>query len=253
MLLTRWIVAAAAATTLLLGQTAETKQAQPKSPKEAEAINAIFSATDTDGRIKAVDALLLKYADTQFKGLALFIATDALDQAGDWEKTVIYGDRALEADPKSYGTMLILARGYASHTREFDFDKEEKLGKADKYANGALKLIPTAGKLQPQIPDDQWEAQKKNWISEAYETLGLGNTIRKKYDDAIGNFNKALEATPNNPNVMVRLATAQTDAKKYDDAIATLDKVLAQPNLNPTVKSIAEGTKKRALASKGAK
>lgn len=252
MSLTRWIVAAAAACSVLLAQTTE-KIGQPKSPKEAEAINAIFTATDAEGRVKAVDALIAKYADSPFKGLALFIATDTYDAAGDWEKTVIYGDRALEADPKSYGTMLILARGYASHTREFDFDKEEKLAKVEKFANGALKLLPAAGKMQPNIPDDQWEAQKKNWMADAYESLGLAYSVRKKYDESIANYNKGLEATPNNPTLMVRLATAQTDAKKYDDAIATLDKVLAMPNLNPQVKSVAEGTKKRALASKGAK
>lgn len=253
MRMTKWIASAFLVSGMMFAQSSETKQPKMKSPKEQEAVMAIFNAADPNARIAATDALLGKFADTEFKGLALYIATASAEEIGDWEKTVIYGERTLESDPKSYGTMLILSRGYASRTKEFDFDKEEKLGKADKYAKAALELLKTAPKVRPDIADDQWEAQRKLWISEAHESLGLSAGVRKKYDDAIVAYKAGLEAAPGNPNILTRLATSYADAKKNDEAIATVNQVLATPNLNPQVKAVAEGVKKRAEAAKGAK
>jgi len=232
--MTKWIPCALLITGAMLAQTTDVKQLGVKSEKEGKAVNAVFTSTEPAARISSADALLAQFADTQFKALALYIATVSSEDLGNWEKTVIYGDRALEADPKSYGTMLVLARGYASHTREFDLDKEEKLGKADKYAKRALELLKSPPKIQPQLTDEQWGAQVKSFVSEAYEALGLAATIRKKYDDAI--------------------AKANLDSKKFDDAVKSADVVLAQANLNPQVKAIAENIKKRAAdAAKAAK
>lgn len=253
MRLTKRIASAFLLSGVLLAQTADTKQPKLKSEKEQQAVMAIFNAAEPAARISATDALLTKFADTEFKGTALYIATASAEEAGDWEKTVIYGERTLEADPKSYGTMLILARGYASRTKEFDFDKEEKLTKADKYSKGALELLKTAPKIRPDIADEQWEAQRKLWVSEAYESLGLAAGVRKKFDDAVAAYKSGLEAAPGNPNLLTRMATAYLDAKKNDEAIATVNQVLAVADLNPQVKSIAENIKKRAEAAKGAK
>jgi tetratricopeptide (TPR) repeat protein len=253
MRLTKWIASAFLISGVVLAQTSDTKQPKLKSEKEQTAVMAIFNSPDPAGRITATDALITKFADTEFKATALFIATASAEELGDWEKTVIYGERTLEADPKSYGTMLILARGYAGRTKEFDFDKEEKLGKADKMAKAALELLKTAPKVRPDIPDDQWEAQRKSWVSEAYEAIGIGAAVRKKYDDSVAAFKLGLEATPGNPNLLVRMGTAYADAKKNDEAISTINQVLASPNLNPQVKAIAENVKKRAEMAKANK
>jgi tetratricopeptide (TPR) repeat protein len=253
MRLTQRIAGALLLSGALFAQTAETKQPQLKSAKEQEAVMAIMNAPDAAARIAATDTLLTKFADTQFKATALYIATASAEELGDWEKTVIYGERTLEADPKNYATMLMLARGYAARTKEFDFDKEEKLGKAEKLAKAALELLKTAPKIRPDIPDDQWNAQMKNFVSEGYEALGLVAMVRKKYSDAVTSFKAGLEATPGNTNLLVRLAGAYVDDNKNDEAIATLAQVMATPNLNPQVKAVAEGIKKRAEAQKGAK
>lgn len=253
MRLTKRIASAFLLSGILLAQSSDPKQPKLKSEKEQQAVMAIFNAAEPAARITAADALITKFADTEFKATALYIATASAEEMGDWEKTVIYGERTLEADPKSYGTMLILSRGFASRTKEFDFDKEEKLTKADKYAKSALELLKTAPKIRPDIPDDQWEAQRKLWVSEAHESLGLAATVRKKYDDAVNHYKAGLEAAPGNPNLLTRMATAYVDAKKNDEAIAAANQVLATPNLNPQVKSIAENIKKRAEAAKAAK
>ncbi len=253
MRMTKWIASAFLISGVLAAQTTDLKQPKLKSEKEQQAVMAIFNAAEPGARITLADALITKFADTEFKATALYIATASAEEIGDWEKTVIYGERTLESDPKSYGTMLILSRGYASRTKEFDFDKEEKLGKADKYSKSALELLKTAPKIRPDISDEQWEAQRKLWVSEAYESLGLSAGVRKKYDDAAAAYKLGLEAAPGNPNLLVRLATVYADSKKNDEAIATANQVISAASVDPRVKSVAESVKKRAEAAKGTK
>src|SRR3954447_25962353 len=126
---------------LVAGTVFGQAQPKPKSQKELEAIQAIFNAQDPDARIAAAENLLTKFADTEFKAVALQIAAASAQQKNDFEKMVLYSERTLEADPANYAAMLMLANGYALRTREFDLHKEEKLGKAEKYAKGALDLL----------------------------------------------------------------------------------------------------------------
>jgi len=243
---------AALAATLVFGQA---KQPQPKSQKEAEAIQAIFQAQDPDARIAAAEALLQKFADTEFKAIALQVAAMSAQQKNDFEKMVIYAERTLEADPKNYTAMLMLASGLAQRTREFDLDKEEKLARAEKYANSAMELIKTSTKPRPDLPDEQWEAAKKDFTAQAYESLGLTAMVRKKYDVAVTNFKSATEtgAQPD-PATMVRLASAYNHLGKPDEAIAVLDKLNTLPEVNPQIKQVAQAERNNAVKIKsGAK
>lgn len=240
--------AALAVAGALFGQSASTKQPKPKSQKEVDAFNAILAATDDDARIAASDNLLTKYADTEFKPLALYIATAASQSKNDFEKMVIYGERTLEADPKMYGVMLMLASGYASKTKEFDFDKDEKLGKADKFANEGIALAKTAPKPNATITDEQWEAARKDFIAQGHEALGMAATVRKKYDVAAAAYKDALAAQGKpDPTTMLRLASALNQLGKWDEALPLLDKVKDNPEAVPIVKQAAAQERVKAL------
>jgi len=232
------------------------KQPQVKSKGEADALMAIFNAQDVDSRIKAVDTLLAKYADTEFKVVALQIGAASYQQKNDFENMVVYAERTLEADPKNFAAMLMLASGIAQRTREFDLDREEKLARAEKYAHGAQEVLKTALKPNPNLTDEQWEAAKKDFDAQAHEALGLAAMARKKYDVTIAEFKTAIEvASSPDPATMVRLGAVYNMAGKYDEAIALLDKLMAQPDVHPQIKQFAQAERARAfqLKSAGAK
>jgi tetratricopeptide (TPR) repeat protein len=228
------------------------KQPQPKSQKEVEALQAMFGAQDPDTRIKAAEDLLTKFADTDFKGIALFFETASYEQKNDYDKVVIFGERTLEADPKNYQAMLMLARNIAAHTREHDLDREEKLAKAEKYARDAQAVLKDAPKPNPQITDDQWAAAKKDFESQAHEALALAAMARKKFDVAIPEFKAAVDAASQpDPATMVRLANAYNQAGKPDEALPLLEKVMAMPNLHPSIRQFAQAERVRAMQAKG--
>jgi len=230
---------------------APVKQPQPKSKKEQDAIMAVFNAQTPDARIAAAEDLITNFADTEFKSIALQIAAASAQQKNDYEKMVLYAERTLEADPQSYPAMLMLATGIAQRTREFYLDKEEKLTKSDKYAKQAIELVNKAEKTRADIPDDQWNAAKKDYLAQAHEALALAAVVRKKYDIAIPEFKTSIDvaATPD-ATTFVRLADAYVENGKPDEAIATADKVLAMPEATPQLKQVAQSEKMKAAKVK---
>jgi len=236
----------------LFGQTANPKPPKPpKGKMEAEMINAVFQAQDPDARIAAVETLLSKFHDTEYKALSLYLATVAAEQKNDFEKLVIYGERTLEADPQFYAVMLSLARAYATKTREFDFDKDEKLGKAEKWAKDGIELAKNAPKMNAQVSDADWEAARKDFQSQGHEALGLIAGVRKKHDVAAAEYKAALDlmAKPD-PATQARMGAALNLAGKFDEALAVLDAANATPDLNPAIKQFVSGERVKALMGK---
>lgn len=230
---------------------AQAKQPRPKSQKEQEALMAVQNAATAPERITAIENVLTKFADTDFKVMLLQMAAATAQQAGDTDKMIVYAERTLESDPKSFSALLMLAQAWATRTKEFDLDKEEKLTRAEKYAKDAIEALKTAEKFRPDITDDQWVAAKKDMNSQAHEALGSVAIVRKKYDVAIAEYKTAVDgASSPDPATLVRLAGAYSISGKYDDALAALDKVLAMPDVHPQVKQVAQAEKTRVTQAK---
>jgi len=246
------LLALSAGLVCLMAQ-APAKGPAPKSKSEMEALQALQAAQgNPDATIAACENLITKFADTDFKGIALFMEADAYEKKNDFEHMVIFAERALDANPQNFQAMLMLAKYYASHTRENDLDREEKLGKEEKLSNQVIAMMKTAEKPNPQIPDDQWNDAKKDITAEAYNSIGLGNLTRKKYDAAAANFKQAVEANSRpEPAYMVRLASALQAGGKNDEAIVWCDKILNDANAHPQIKSLATNVRAAAVKAGG--
>ncbi len=243
---------------LLMAAAAVAQQAapagpKPKSQKEVDALQKVQQATDPEERIKAIDAVLENFADTEYKVLLLQMAVQSAQQANDYPKVLVYADRALQADPKNYTAQLAIASATVQNTKEFDLDKEEKLAKAEKSANSAIEDLKTATSSNPQVTEQQWNEAKKQMTAEAYADLGAVGVLRKKFDVALNNYKTATETDPTNSVILVRMANAYNEAKQPDNAIAAADKALAIADAPPQVKQFAQQEKARAEKAKTAK
>jgi tetratricopeptide (TPR) repeat protein len=245
------ILAGAIALVSITGLLAQ-KQPQPKSQKEVDAINAMITAKTPDERIEKAQFLLTKFADTEFKAIAMQMTAEAYEMKNDNEKMQAWCEKTIEVDPKDFSCMLMIADGTAKRARENDLDLNEKIARADKYAKDALEALKDAPKPNPGIPDEQWANAKKDYTSQAHEAFALTAQLRKKYDVAIAEYKQAVDgaATPD-PTTMVRFGQCYVQAGKPDDAIAILDKVMAMPNLHPQIRQFAQAERVRAIQAKG--
>ncbi len=177
----------------------------PKSKAEAEAVKAVMQsqAQTPDDEIKAVEALVTKFADTAYKSFALEIEAEAYQHKGDNTKAIVYGEQALAADPKNYDADNLLANIYAATTKPTDLNKEENLTKADKYAHDAMAALEL-GKppLFAKASDEAWAKTKSGVEVQAWQALGLVALDRKKPDEAVADFQKGIDAYPD-PLLMI--------------------------------------------------
>jgi tetratricopeptide (TPR) repeat protein len=233
-----------AAGSLLMGQ-------KIKSPKEGEAVQAVLSATTPDQKIAAVDNLISKFKDTEFKSITLEMAGEAYQQKGDSANAIVYGNRALEADPKNFQAMLLVAGQLAQITKEFDLDKDEKVKRAKKLADDAIVTVNATPKPNPKLTDEQWAGIQKDLVAQGHETLGVLAGVNKQWDVAIAEYKMAIDNAPH-PEIstMVRLTATYNYAKKYDEATAMADRVLATPGVPDNLKKIATDEKARAAKAK---
>lgn len=242
----RGVLALAAAVSSLLAQP------KPKSQPELAALKTMFAAQTPDARIAACEDVLTKFADTEFKAVALYFEAASYQQKGDYEHTVVFGERTLEADPNHFQAMLMLASVIAQRTKEFDLDREEKLAQVEKYAKKALDLMKNAPKPNPNVTDDQWTAARKDFASEAHAALGMGAMARKKFDVAESELKLAIDgADKPDPGNFVRLGKVYSDEGKYDEAVAQFDKVMAMPDINVQFKQVAQAERVRTIQKKG--
>jgi tetratricopeptide (TPR) repeat protein len=227
------------------------KTPQVKSQAEGQAVQALLQSQQggPDAMIKAAEELLTKFADTEFKEIALFVESQAYKAKGDNTKAQIFAERVLEVDPQNFQATLLIGEVLVSSTRENDLDKEEKLGRGEKLLNQTIDILKTAPKPNPQLPDDQWAEAKKFMSAEAHNDLGLSALTRKKYDVAIVEFKTAQDLDPQ-PAYQVRLASAYQSAGKNDEAIALVDKLLTDPQLHPQIKAVAQNVKQLATQAK---
>lgn len=235
----------------LLPLAADQKQPAPKSKGEQEVLQEMLRAQDPDTRIKAAETLLSKYADTDYKGLALYVEAMSYQQKNDYDKMVVYGEQAIQADPKQYQSMLLLAQAMAQRTREFDLDREEKLTKAEKYAKDAMAIVKDLPKPNPQVTDAQWTEAKNEYMAQGHASLGYVAKARKNLDGAVTELKEAVDLA-SDPIVMIQLAVVYDMQKKPDEAIPLLDKVMAMPDVSAPVKQYAQAEKVRATQMKSA-
>lgn len=231
---------------------------KPKSQKEVDALQKVLAAQnahDWNGEIQAINYVLENFADTDYKNQLLNMAMTAAQQKNDYDQTIIYGERAIQADPNNIVARVTLAQLIAQHTRENDLDKEKSLKKAEDYANKGLDLIKTANNPPPgvNVTPEQWADYKKDLSSQAHQALGMVAELRKNYPEAINDYKTALsEAAHPDPATMARQAKAYNENKQYDDAIATADKVLAMSDAQPVIKQFAQQQKDLATKMKAA-
>jgi tetratricopeptide (TPR) repeat protein len=246
-------ITAAIAVTALMAQQGK-KGPAPKSQNEAKAVQAVFTASqqnNPDGVITAAEELLSKFKDTDFKDTVLMIEAQAYQQKGDKDKAIIYAERALAANASDFQAALMLADLTVQGTREHDLDRDEKLAKADKYANQAITSVTAAEKPNPQLSDQQWADFKKDTIAQAHDALGMSAIDRKDYDKAISELKLAAEGAAHpEPAYQVRLASAYQSAGKNDEAIALAEKIMNDSQVPQQIRSVAQSVRASAVVAK---
>lgn len=224
-------------------QPAEPAGPQPKSQEELDALMAIQNAAGPADRAAAADKLLKDFPETEFTEFANYMQMLAYMEMNDFDNMVIFGERTLEINPDNVGVLLQLASTIPTRVGTFDLDKEEKLGKAEDFANKAMTLVPNLAKMDPAMTDEQWLMVKKDFMGQANEALGLVAGKRDEHDKAVEYLTKSLTlASQQSSQTFYFLAEAYQKLGKKDEGLNAINKTLELGNFPP---SLAQDLKKK--------
>lgn len=248
-------------------QTQQGKGSQapkPKSKAEQDALIKVQTAAQSNDPKAVLDAIsyvLENFTDTEYKPMLLGLAVQAAQQTGDYAQTVVWGERAIQADPNDIQARVLLAQTIAANTHSSDLDKASSIKKIRDYANQALDLLNKATAPPQGVAEAKWPTYKAQMTAQAHDSLGQANALEKKNDEAIQEYKLALQSDAQDPLILARLAKTYNDTKQYDLAIDTADKALAEkpcPStdgsacLDPRVKAYITAQKNVATRLKGA-
>lgn len=220
------ILAGLVCTAGLFGQMPEFK-----SQEEIDAFMKIQSGASVEEGASAGADFIAKFPQSDAVALASYMTMLFYQQLNNFDSMLLYGGIVLDSNPApgvKAGTLISLANAIPTRTREFDLDKEEKLGKAEDYAKEAMALIPTLTKLDPNMTDDDWLSTKMEFMSQCHEAIGAVHLKRQNFPEAETSLRKALEMAPTPvPFTMYNLATALSKQGKNDEASELADRCTA--------------------------
>jgi tetratricopeptide (TPR) repeat protein len=227
-------------------------QPQAEIQRGVEALKAMFGAQTADARIAAAENVLTKFADTDFKAVALYFEAASYREKGDYEHTVVFGERTLEADPKHYQAMLMLAAVIAAAHQGIRPGSRGQAGPGGEVRQHRPRLLKDAPKPNPNLTDDQWAGAKKDFAADGARRARHGRhgaqEVRRRRKRIQTRHRHWQRPDPSN---MVRLGKAYSDDGKYDDAIAQFDKVMAMQDINVQVRQVAQAERVRTFQKKG--
>jgi tetratricopeptide (TPR) repeat protein len=207
---------------------------QAKTQPEYDAWKAVATNTDAAAFEKATDDFATKFPDIELRVLLYKNAMRMYQNSNNAEKVEAMGRKVIAIDPDDPEALVSIAEIVAERTHDTDIDKDQRYAEGLKLAQKALQTIDTDVSVPSGATQQQVDAYKGQLRSRAYSAMGSIDYNQNNFAAAQADFQKALDATPNDPYALDVLhlalaidkqATAETDREKQKTMYAEALKV----------------------------
>lgn len=180
---------------------------------EVAAYNAISAEPNAKARMEMIERFTPAFPKTRFEEAIQQLALASLQELNDRPRAVAFGEKALQQNPDSVPTLLMLANTYIEDTKTLD--------KAITYATKAVKLAKV----------DDGKPGTKLAAGMAHSTLGYALLRQDKAVASIPEFKQAIDMLGDNESVraeaLYRLGWAYGRLGRRAEAKPVLEKCIA--------------------------
>lgn len=203
--------------------------AQANQQEEQALLMKVLQARDPQERVTLAEEFLAKYAESPLRAQAYAAAAEAYEMQNNFDKAVEYGEKALELSPRFAGAMILVADALALGALPTQLDYEQRLTKAEDYARRALEILPemlATRPRRPDVPEEQYELQKKYFEAQPHAVLGLVYLRRNQSQQAEEELKLATELNQMRPEAVdfQRLGIAHLRQREYADAVTAFER-----------------------------
>jgi len=232
----------------------EARLDQVGSQQELDDYRRMHGEADPDLKRELVERFAKTYPES---GLLAYVYQDGFyigRRANDLKLMTLYGEKSLQLWPGNYTLLTELAGVYV---------QRNLLDEAESKAAAAIGLIERASK-PADIPEQQWEADKRVLLSRNHVTQGFAHLRRAhliqdaevrriEADDAIARFRQALELRPVDDFALYGLGFAGMLLNDYTMAESNLAKAVAvdgilMPNARHLLEELYKSQHRQSLA-----
>jgi tetratricopeptide (TPR) repeat protein len=235
-------------------QPAGKRPPQAKTQPEFDAWKAAAANTDPAALEKAADDFATKFPDSELRVLLYKNAMRLYQKTNNAEKTEAMGRKVLSLDADDPEALTTVAEVIAERTHETDIDKDQRYGEGMKMAEKALQTVDTDVSVPAGTTQQQLDAYKAGLRSQAYSTMGTIAYNQNNFAAAQANFEKAIDATPNDPYALdvLRLALSLDKQQKYVEALKVANRVVDMTQDNTPIGTPARHERDRLQQLTGA-
>jgi tetratricopeptide (TPR) repeat protein len=221
------------------GAPAAKRPPQAKTQPEYDAWKAAAANTDPAAMEKSADDFASKYPDSELRVLLYKNAMRSYQNANTPDKIEAMGRKVIALDPDDPEALISVAEVIAERTHDTDIDKDQRYAEGIKLAQKSLQTIDTDVSVPAGATQQQVDAYKASLRSRAYSAIGSIEYNQNNFAAAQGDFQKAIDAVPNDPYALDVLhlalsidkqATAETDRDKqramYTEALKVANRAV---------------------------
>jgi tetratricopeptide (TPR) repeat protein len=176
-------------------------QQQKKEIKDPAEYNAYMGAVeqkDPSGKISGLEAFLTQYPNSVMKEDALETLMGAYQQKGDVAKMGDTAQRLLQVNPNNVKALAIVTYSKIA---------QQNLPDAKQYGEKGLAALPNYTKPDT-MPQQEYDSLKTQLGGIFHRGVGLAALNDKDYATAVTHLHAAVEAAPNDVNVIYPLSQA---------------------------------------------
>lgn len=219
------------------GQAPETKPQNPleiKAPGKGEekafkTLQHFQSLPESDApkKIQAGEDFLGKFPTSSYATYVYQYLAVAYIQAGQVDKGLSTGEKAIQVNPSDYRTMAVLSQTISRTVTDSTPDAASKLAKAETHAKGAIAGAATWVKPD-SMPDANFTTLKNETLAMAHASLGLVALHRQNFEAAVPELEQAVQLGANTDLTnYYLLGVAQKNSGYPDKAVANFEKCAA--------------------------
>jgi tetratricopeptide (TPR) repeat protein len=207
------VLAVCAAAARAAALPAQPQAAKPKATvAEYNAYQAAAAEKNPQQKSKLLDDFMAKYPNSEYLPYVYNDYVQTYSALKQWTKVIEYLDRIAALPEIGAGDRL---QAYYSRAATFEYaynakspDLADASTKARDAALQGLKILSTFQK-PAQLPDDKWEAVKKTYTTQFYNTAASASFYLKDYKAAAENYHAALALDPQQPVDDYRMGVAE--------------------------------------------